>query len=197
MEVITTHTKVYGFEELSDTAKDTAREWWREAAQHDEWWDHTYEDAKTIGSLMGIEIDKIYFSGFWCQGDGAQFIGSYSYAKDSVKKLKDHAGRDEVLHAIVEDLAAFQKRFFYTVTATVNSSGRYCHEYCTEIYVEDQHGSLKAEDDEELCAILRRYMKWIYRQLEAEWEWQNADEQVDDNITGNDYQFTENGRIFA
>lgn len=197
MEVITTHTNVYEYKELSDSAKETAREWWRELAMYDEWWNHTYEDAEEIASLMGIEIDKIYFSGFSCQGDGAQFTGSYSYAKDSVKKVKAYAGRDEVLHGIVEDLAAFQKRFFYTVTANIESSGHYCHEYCTTIEVDDQHGRLKAKDDEELCDILRRYMRWIYRQLETEYDYINSDEQVEDSIMCNEYKFTENGRIFS
>jgi len=196
MEVITTHTKVYPFEELSDAGKEKAREWWREASMHDEWWDATYEDAKTIAAIMGIEIDDINFSGFWCQGDGAQFTGSYSYVKGSVKKLKDHAGNDKVLHGIVEDLAAFQKRFFYTVTATVKSSGHYSHEYCTEIFVEDQRGDLSHEDDSELAEILRRFMKWIYRQLEAEYDYQNSDETVEENIKCNEYQFKENGSIF-
>lgn len=196
METITTHTKVYPFEELSDAGKETAREWWREAAQDDEWWDCTYEDVKEIAAIMGIEIDKIYFSGFWCQGDGAQFIGTYSYAKNSVKKLKEYAPKDDILHGIVEDLAAFQKRFFYTVTAKIESKGNYCHEYCTVIEVDDQHGSLKSEDDEELFAILRRYMKWIYGILEEEYDYQNADEQVDENIKCNEYQFTEDGERF-
>jgi hypothetical protein len=40
-------------------------------------------------------------------------------------------------------------------------------------------------------------MKWIYRQLETEYDWLNADEQVDESIEGNDYQFTDNGRIFS
>ena len=163
---------------------------------HDEWWDCTYEDAKTIAAIMGIEIDKINFTGFWCQGDGAQFTGSYSYAKGSIKKVKEFAPVDEILHGIVKDLTAFQKRFFYTVTATIESSGSYSHEYCTRIQVEDQHGELKSEDDEELSAILRRYMKWIYRQLETEYDYQNADEQVDENILCNEYQFTEDGRRY-
>lgn len=197
MEVITTHTKVYGFEELSDSAKDTAREWWREASQHDEWWDFVYEDAITIGKLMGIEIDNIYFSGFWSQGDGAQFKGCYAYEKGSVKKVKDHAQNDEELHRIAEELYKFQRRFFYTAEARITTQGHYSHSGCTCIDAGDQHGDLNSADEIELSVILRDFMDWIYRRLEEEYNWLNADEQVDENITCNEYQFTENGRIFA
>jgi len=197
----TIKTTVYNFDELSDTAKDRAREWWREASQHDEWWEYTYEDAKTIGALMGIEIENIYFSGFSCQGDGALFEGYYSYRKESVKAVKGHIGTspaDLELIRIAEELSKFQRRFFYTVEATVKqSSHHYSHKYCTTIDGADQHGDLNHEDDEELAVILRDFMEWIYRQLESEHDYQNADEQVDENIKANEYTFTEEGARFG
>ena len=197
MKIITTHTKVYEFKELGDEAKEAARQWWRELSQHDEWWEYVYEDAKTIGSLMGIDIDAIYFSGFWSQGDGAQFKGSYSYSKGSVAKIKAHAPKDEELHRIAEELYKFQRRFFYTAEARITTNGHYSHSGCTCIDAGDQHGDLNSADEIELTVMLRDFMDWIYKQLELEHDWLNADEQVDENIRSNDYQFTENGRIFA
>jgi len=38
-------------------------------------------------------------------------------------------------------------------------------------------------------------MRWVYRALEQEYEYQTANEQVDDSIRANEYEFTETGRI--
>lgn len=40
---------LYQFDELSDKAKETARDWFREGALYYGWWDSIYEDAATIG----------------------------------------------------------------------------------------------------------------------------------------------------
>src|SRR5690349_7069500 len=99
-------TQVFTFDELSDDAKDKAREWYREASCHDEWWDAVYDDATQCGKILGIRIDKIYFSGFWSQGDCAQFEGDYSYAKGSTKAIREYAPKDETLHKIADTLQA-------------------------------------------------------------------------------------------
>ena len=199
MEVITTHTKVYEYKELSPDSQEKAREWYREGAFDHDWWDVIYEDAKEIGSLMGVEIDKIYFSGFSCQGDGAQFTGHYSYNKGSVEKVKSHAPRAKELHRIAEELYKFQRRFFYTATARITTQGHYSHSGCTCIDAGDQHGDLNSADEIELTKILRDFMDWIYVNLREEYEYLSADEQIEEAITcmGNEYQFTENGRIFT
>ena len=38
---------VYQFDELSDSAKEKARDWYRLGAMDYEWWDYVYEDAIT------------------------------------------------------------------------------------------------------------------------------------------------------
>ena len=48
----------FTFDELDDTAKDKARDAWRERDNDDGWWDAVYEDACTIGKLIGIEIEQ-------------------------------------------------------------------------------------------------------------------------------------------
>ena len=46
-----------------------------------DWYESTFDDAKAIGALMGMDIDGIYFSGFCSQGDGACFEAGLSYRK--------------------------------------------------------------------------------------------------------------------
>lgn len=55
----TIETRVYEFTELSDSAKDKARGWYREHALDYDWWEGTYEDAANIGlKLTGFELDS-------------------------------------------------------------------------------------------------------------------------------------------
>lgn len=66
MRTITITKDVYAFAELSESAKETARNNYREHnLDFCDWWDSVYDDAKTIGALFGLDIARIYFSGFW------------------------------------------------------------------------------------------------------------------------------------
>jgi hypothetical protein len=185
---------VYEYEELSEKAQERARDWYRETMFDYEWWDSVYYDAKAVAALMGIEIDDISFSGFYSQGDGAQFTGTYQYRKGSVQAVKEYAPQDETLHQIAEELYEIQKRNFYGLTATVKSSGRYNHEYCTDISVLDKDDEEVADHTEAaLIYTLRDYMRWIYRRLEEEYEHLQSDEQVAESIIVNEFEFTEDG----
>jgi len=66
---------VYGFKELSDKSKAKALDELRYINTDHVWWDFIYEDfislCKTIG--IGAEAGKIYFRGFYSQGDGSAF----------------------------------------------------------------------------------------------------------------------------
>jgi len=55
----TIETIVYKFDELSDAAKERARDWYREFALDYEWWEFTYEDAERIG-LKISEFDTYH-----------------------------------------------------------------------------------------------------------------------------------------
>ena len=70
---------IYQFDELTDAAKEKAREWFRGIA--DEWGDECIiDDAKRIGAMIGFDVDKIYWRGFSSQGDGACWTGSVTYS---------------------------------------------------------------------------------------------------------------------
>lgn len=83
-------TTVYRLDELSDTAKDKARAWYREGGFDYEWYDAVYEDFQRIAEILGIDFriravrlmgggtrrdPCIWFRGFWSQGDGACWEG--------------------------------------------------------------------------------------------------------------------------
>ncbi len=61
MEIV--EVKVYKFEELSDSAKDTARAWFREGNDYP-WWDDALGSIKDFCSKFGVKI-KNYEVGIW------------------------------------------------------------------------------------------------------------------------------------
>ncbi len=194
----TVEVKIYKFNELSEETQASVIENMYSLNIDGEWWSESViEDATTIGALMGIEIDKIYFSGFSSQGDGACFEGHYQYKKGSVKAVKDHAPLDIELHRIAAALQAIQKPNFYGLSANIKQSGHYMHAYCTTIDVNEYDDYAAAADtDEQLCEVLRDFMNWIYRSLEKEYEYQTSEEAIREGIEANEYDFTADGELY-
>jgi hypothetical protein len=85
------------YNELSATAQERVREQYINSLDY-EWWDCVYEDAIEKGKELGFYIDKIYFSGFWSQGDGASWEGQV----DVGQWLKTHTEDSIGLTAWVE-----------------------------------------------------------------------------------------------
>jgi hypothetical protein len=185
----------YKYHDLDERTKERVREHFCNWYTSDEWLSSVYEDAKTVGALMGIDIADIYFSGFSSQGDGACFTGFYEYRKGAAKAIRSHAPNDTELQRIANDLQALQRSRFYRLTARAAHSGRYYHEQCTDIDVSNDADYADADTDAALCSILRDYMRWIYRQLEAEYDYLTSEEYIAELIAANDYDFDEDGNI--
>lgn len=196
---------IYTFDELSDAAKEKAREWYRNGQLDYDWWDSVYDDANKIASIIGIDIDRkgkntpsIYFSGFWSQGDGARFEGSYRYKKGWRKELAKYAQKNEhnaEIWQIAEGLQAIQTRQFYKLEATCRHRGRYQHSGCMSVEVEHADSMYRDIGDAEsdIRDTLRLFADWIYDRLESEHSWLTADEQVDEALRGCGYTFNEDG----
>lgn len=203
---------VYKFEELSDSAKERARDWWRSCESQEFDTEFMYDDFKAIADILGIEFNQravplmngskryeptIWWSGFSSQGDGACFEGRYRYAKGAPKAIAEYAPKDSRLLEIAQGLQAIQSRHFYRLESIVKHRGHYYHEYCTEIDVFDREDNYRDIGDaaESIAELMRDFMRWIYRQLEAEHEYRMSDENVDESIIANEYEFTEEGAI--
>jgi hypothetical protein len=192
----TATVEVFQFAELAPRAKETARAWYREGALDHAWWDLTVEDAKTCFALIGFDIKDIPFSGFSSQGDGASFNGTWTASDVKPGELKEHAPEDKELHRIaggIETIAKQLPNAFFRVKNT----GRYCHEYATNFdfdFPDDAPIEEIRTAEEELTTLARAAMKWTYRQLEKEYEYQSSDEQVDVSIEANEYEFTKDGK---
>lgn len=167
---------------------------------------------KTVGGAT-FTAPAIYHSGFCCQGDGATFEGTWSRPSHDIgAKVRDHAGTDEKLHAIADTFAGLAARCAHrNVDVRVVHTGSYCHEFSNTISVsfEDTNDGNGLNDlvrtaldtannldgfEVDIAAALRSFMKWIYRQLEEEYEYLTSDEAVDEALA--DTVFDENGDLF-
>ena len=185
-------TNIYSFDELSDDAKDRAREWWRDGfLQDSDWHIFTIDDAKECLALLGFTVADILYTGFWSQGDGACFTGSWS-ASDvkPVRAMRAHAPKDDTLLRLSRDLNRLARRD-KEAYATLTHRDRYCHEMTIGFDVDAKRDDTR----DSLVELARDAMRWVYRQLEEEYEYQTANEQVDDAIRANEYEFTAQGGI--
>lgn len=208
-------TTVYRLEELPEGAKDRARAWYRDGGFDYDWYDAVYEDFQRIADILGIRLKTratrliggctredpwIWFSGFWSQGDGASWEGSYSYRKSAVADLRAYALQDQTLHRIAETLQAAQRRNFYQLRAEVSHRGTQYHAF-TVAASETRDSSAAAEVIGDAEAVvteaLRDLANWLYRQLEQEYDHLTSDEAVDETLVANGYTFTEEGRRFG
>ena len=208
-------TTVYQFEELSDDAKEKARDWYRQGAFDHDWYWAVYSDFEQICEILGVDLASvpvrvygggarrkpcIWFSGFASQGDGACFEGDYRYARGSAAAIRGYAPKDGELHRIADALLAIQFCNFFQLGARISHRGRYYHEYSMEIGVEreslaSQAMTSTAEDD--VAEALRDLARWLYGKLEDEHDYLNSDEVVDEAIVANGYSFTEDGERFG
>jgi hypothetical protein len=208
----------FTFDELSEKAKDTARDKYRNDGHHYEWWDSTLEDAVTIAALLGIEIGtspvklngggyrqdpNIQFSGFGSQGDGACFQGFFNFPdKDPVAAVTEHCGEGDtelltiateiVLVNITSELLHGQK-----VRARIGQDGRYYHSgsMTAQVWFVDDSEDVPVELADDLEGLMRRFADWIYARLEAEDEYLNSDEYVDERLSDSDDKFDEDGHL--
>ena len=206
---------VYTIDELSDAAKEAARAWYRESCLDYEWYDFVYEDFETICRIFGVTLattpvrlygggtrDKpqIWWTGFWSQGDGASFEGSYAHARGAARAIRAHAPKDDELHRIADALQAVQRRNFFQIHGTIRQRGRYHHEYTMAIEVErDSPTWQPPTDDAEdtVTEAMRDLARWLYRQLRAEYEHLTSDAAIDETLAANAWSFTAAGEYFV
>jgi len=184
------------YHELSEEAKDKAREWWRNRYEFDG--EFVTEDWKQILEHLGFFDVDIYWSGFCSQGDGACFTGHWEDKYVKYDKLVELVGEEkakeygEFFHQMkaLLDLNATEPHY-----ARLTHRGHYYHEHSTTYEIdipEDAEDSVPdfEENFKEACQYL---MRKIYRQLEDEYEYQMSDEAVAEAIECNEYDFNEEG----
>ena len=197
MRIHTEETKLYKWSELDDDQREMVLDKNRDHLADDDCLYHVVEEFKdTIGPLFGLYVSNVYYSGFWSQGDGACFEGSFEYRKGMLRDVKAWFPSNKELIGIAEQLQYVQRKAFYRLNGSIRHRGHYSHSGCTEFTVYNGDYSLDScmfEDD--IKSIYRDLMNWLYAYLEAEYEYTRSDDTLSDYFSGNDYEFTEDGEI--
>lgn len=179
-----------------------------------EWWDCTYDDFKRVCEILGIEVDarEPSFRGFWSQGDGASWTGTYraqglGYAgleplptyDLAPAKMREYAPEDEELHRIADELCLLG-RIYHPVYAKIERpyGSHYVHShtmyvtqweyYDEELEEEDVDTEIEHHIEETLIALFRDLADWLYKNLEREHDHLTSDEAVIETLEANEIE---------
>jgi hypothetical protein len=163
----TIEVKVFTFDELSEAAKEKAREWYRNGALDYDWWLFTYDDAKYIGlKLTGFDLDRNRHA-------TGQFIFE---AKDVIEAILSNHGETCETYKTAEN---FKSQLFPLLEKESELEYR---DY-------DLEGEISDLEDEFLNSLLEDYSII----LQNEYEYLMSDEAVNETILANEYEFLEDG----
>tara|TARA_R110002050_G_scaffold255343_1_gene394014 strand:+ start:332 stop:937 length:606 start_codon:yes stop_codon:yes gene_type:complete len=195
--------KIYKLEELSEEVQEKVIEKKYDINLHHEWWESIYE--MYMQDETGFDIDKIYFSGFWSQGDGAMFEGSPN--KDILNFITPNY-RNEAYQKDWSRVIKLIKNGDINIYGSFKQSGHYYHSksYSDNLDAEmtnDWYGKNYSNIEDILEDILEEIREYyedvcnkIYHSLEQEQEHYSSREAIEETIISNDYEFTEDGEQY-
>jgi len=197
----TIEKQLYTFDELNDKAKAKALEKLYDINTTFDWQDCVYDEFKCDASNAGFNVNQIYYSGFWSQGDGAMF------EYDTEDKL-----RIEFIKSL--NLSPMREKWLTDLTyanCSGKHSGHYYHSKCVS-------HSITFEADGAHWLQYPNINKWIesyyehfyefivdkyenlcdnlYTSLEKEYDYLTSEEQIIETIKANDYEFYEDGTMY-
>lgn len=223
----TIHTNVYTYDELSDEAKEKARDWYRQCDAGDNYFAEVpVDEFLGIGAALGFTFapsnpnrqprkprDAVYWEGFSHQGSGASFDASWSASALNADKVRailadrpatytDRDGKSQTSRTNADlqpilvgfmALAAQVAGDSASVTTSHRSHGLTVEWYSgADVDTDEQMASQEASEAT-FKSLCEDFASWLYRVLEAEYDYQNSDECVAETIVANEYEFTADG----
>ena len=180
---------------LPDDVQERLLEEHRDLNVLHDWSDETIAEFKAKALALGIDVDDVYWSGFWSQGDGACFTG----------RIADWS---KFLAAVKPDIDPAVGGWVYdnSTRMRIRTRGSYCHSgtMTTEFEFQDldqppdledlqlslwrvltKNGNILYEMERDILAYLRDLADGLYRDLEKEYEDLTSDEAVVDALLAN------------
>ena len=197
----TVQVQVFNFNELSPAAKQVALDNFREINTHMDWSEPIQEDFRERATQAGFEIEDIFFSGFWSQGDGAMF----TYAGFSDALLNNFADQLDLSDA---DKVIVKAQGYASGKGL--HRGNYYHEKSCEHHIwldsnnpdweygTDLIDTINSTDafDKYVIKTYEDLCTELYRDLEKYHEELTSDEAVQEGIEDNEYEFLEDGQTY-
>ena len=199
MEKVTVVYDTFKFNELAIDVQDKVIEKHRQfkSEYDDTFYEYVEEEWKEKLEKIGFYLPKIYFSGFWSQGDGACFEASECDLQALIKHIDSD---NEFRH-----LSKFIEGGHLYCTIQSNSySTHYSHEKTRYIALEFTLDQDRYSHVAELCNRLKealeslRYSlsKQLYSDLEEAYENEMSEETIKDEILVNEYTYLKDGSSF-
>ena len=166
-------TTVYKFDELTEEGKRKALENLYDINVDFDWWDSTYDDAETIGcKITEFDLDRGSYCRLACPDahETARLIVENHGEMCDTRKLADEYLKDH--DKIIDE-------------AEKDEDGELSDEYAVDKLLDELNAEFERALGEEYLSILRQ-----------EYEYQTSEEAIKEAIETNDYDFTEEGRIF-
>ncbi len=184
--------QVYNFNELSQTAKETAINNFR--GEGEVFLDFFNDDCKEIINQRGFRGNiKLQYSLSNCQGDGLSF-GCEWFDSEKLHEIFVEvlgSGKDKTIDAIINECSF----------SLIGNNGRYCyaHENDLDFCFTD---NIYAPNIEEVVGKVKEKLTEIYLNLCSELEkigydeieYQYSDEYIANELIEREYEFLENGK---
>lgn len=205
----TIETKVYTFDELSDSAKEKARDWLRYSDSDYAWTGEWRDTLKAFESLFPVRVKdwSVDYNGGSVQWDftgdddkrelkGSKLISYlWNHYSDSLYQGKYYGKL--VPHEVTKEHPAgleHKKRYSRTLLEHKSLTG-----YCAD---EDIMRPLwDVMDGKDMQSTFEDVLGKCFDSWASAWakdmEYQTSDEYIEDNIRANDYTFTAEGKRFG
>ncbi|MBQ3569564.1 MAG: hypothetical protein IJA20_02700 [Methanocorpusculum sp.] len=203
--------KLYQYGELSEEAKERAREWFLSDYPEYGWWEFVYEDVDVLARNISLIIkphtsrnmrgETIAKPGFNFDLDRQELIyqGYYVYDKTWKDKCRHEYSKDvfkrdsalsKFLRAWEEKILALQKPAFYGITIDVD---------CQRSINIDVHNVYDREiTDTQLRQVeelIELFNDHVLDMLQREYDYITSEAYAEEMIIANAYEFTEDGTI--
>lgn len=191
MKKITKTYETYTYDELSKEAQEKVLENLHDISVEDDWFEFEFEEIIESLAKMGFEDAKIFFSGFYSQGDGACFTANL----DIDKVVKYFKLKTKYAHLLKK----------HDITGCIRAGGHYSHANTMSIDIDAERKDGKemytesTEQEnfkEEILDLARTEADEIYDDLKKSYEYLTSEKSIVEMIEVNEYTFLEDGKMF-
>ncbi len=199
---------LYELQELNEQAKQKALDEYRYINVEHEWWDYIFEDFKAICATIGIQADtgKMYFRGFYSQGDGSAFDATINVPSllDGIRqeKWKEYAPNEKLSFAamtidnrilnlfksqLIDSPIIISKAHYIVVEQPFDFEYNKRTDFT---HIEDKLQVIR----DWVEGVAKQLNRFLYNTLRDNYEELISDKAVTDGIEANEYQFTSDGK---
>lgn len=164
---------LYKFSELSEDAKENAINKYSDINVSHDWWESTYEDAANAGiKITSFDLDRN-------RNAKGEFLLSACEVAQNI--INNHGETCETYKTAVNFMSKWQPVF-----------NDYMNEDSEKYESQESEDTLTEIENDFLSEILEDYSIL----LQNECEYLQSDEAIIETIEDNDYDFTENGKLY-